>query len=201
MSVQVNANTAASGAVNLTVSTVSIGGAEFQKILLADPATGVEYKIASEATLALVLAALSHVGIDQTTPGTTNAVSVGASITSLPLPNGAATSANQPTLTAGRAPSVSSVPTAGSGTILSLTTNATGATFNAFSSQACVALDIVNNTNTTIEYRRNGVGTAMQIPAGAARMVIGITDASQISVRRTDTSNTQVTVQAEALTL
>ena len=39
----------------------------------------------------------------------------------------------------------------------------------------------------------------MQIPSGAARMVIGITNANQIDVRRTDTGNSQVTVQAEAI--
>jgi hypothetical protein len=103
-----------------------------------------------------------------------------------------------PALVAGRLPTVSSVPTVASGTILSLTTNATGTTFTAFASQACTALDIVNNTGVTVEYRRGGAGTAMQIPAGAARMVIGITNASQVDVRRTDTSNTQVAVQAEA---
>jgi len=95
-------------------------------------------------------------------------------------------------------PTLSSVPVASSATILALTTNATGATFTAFTAQACTALDIVNNTGTTVEYRRGGAGVAMQIPTGTARMVIAITNASQISVRRTDTSNTQVTLQAEA---
>lgn len=93
---------------------------------------------------------------------------------------------------------ISSVPNASSGTILGLTTNATGTTYTAFASQACTALDIVNNTGTTVEYRRGGAGTAMQIPTGTARMVIGITNANQVDVRRTDTSNTQVTLQAEA---
>ena len=40
---------------------------------------------------------IGKVGIDQTTPGTTNAVSVGSSISALPLPTGAATSALQTT--------------------------------------------------------------------------------------------------------
>lgn len=93
---------------------------------------------------------------------------------------------------------LSSVPNASSGTVLGLTTSATGATYTAFGSQACTGLDVVNNTGTTIEYRRGGAGTAMQIPTGTARMVIGITNANQVDVRRTDTSNTQVTLQAEA---
>lgn len=103
-------------------------------------------------------------------------------------------------LRASRLPVSSSIPTTSAGTILSLTTAATGTNFTAFASQACVALDIVNNTGVTIEYRRGGAGTAMQIPSGAARMVIGITNADQVSVRRTDTSNTAVTLQAEAFT-
>jgi hypothetical protein len=103
-------------------------------------------------------------------------------------------------LRASRVPVSSSVPTAGASTILALTTAATGTNFTAFSDAACIALDIVNNTGVTIEYRRGGAGVAMQIPPDAARMVIGITNANQISVRRTDTSNTQVTIQAEAFT-
>lgn len=101
-------------------------------------------------------------------------------------------------LVGGRFSVASSVPHMSSGVIMSAQTAATGTNWTAFASQACVALDIVNNTGTTVEYRRGATGTAMQIPTGAARMVIGITDANQIDVRRTDTSNTQVTVQAEA---
>ncbi|MEN9885468.1 MAG: Erwinia phage phiEaP-8 [Pseudomonadota bacterium] len=105
-----------------------------------------------------------------------------------------------PASVSGRVPVNSSIPTTGSGTILQLQTSTTGSTYVAFQAQACVALDIVNNTGVTIEYRRGATGTAMQIPNGAARMVIGITNANQIDVRRTDTSNTQVTLQAEAFT-
>lgn len=101
-------------------------------------------------------------------------------------------------LVSGRLAVASSVPHVSSGVIMSAQTQATGTNWTAFSSQACVALDIVNNTAVTIEYRRGATGTAMQIPAGGARMVIGITNANQIDVRRTDTANTQVTVQAEA---
>lgn len=98
-------------------------------------------------------------------------------------------------------PVSNSLPTVTSGTILSLTTNATGTTYTAFPSQVCTALDIVNTTGTTIEYRRNSAGSAMQIPDKSARLVLGITNANQIDIRRTDTSNTQVTLQAEAFVL
>jgi hypothetical protein len=113
MTTSVNTNTTATGATNVTVATTTIGGAEFQSVLQADPATGSAFKGAADATLATantnlvqihndLIAALpagtnliGKVGIDQTTPGTTNAVSVGSSISSLPLPTGAATAANQ----------------------------------------------------------------------------------------------------------
>ena len=105
-----------------------------------------------------------------------------------------------PSLVGNRMPVASGVPTANTATILSLQTASSGASYTAFANTPCIALDIVNNTGATIEYRRDGGGTAMQIPTGAARMVIGITNANQIDIRRTDTSNTQVTLQAEAFT-
>jgi hypothetical protein len=91
-----------------------------------------------------------------------------------------------------------SLPAATSATIMSVTTAAIGANWTAFASQACTSLDLVNNTGTTIEYRRGAAGVGMPIPTGSARMIIGITNANQIQVRRTDLSATQVTVQAEA---
>lgn len=93
----------------------------------------------------------------------------------------------------------SSVPTSASASIVSVTTAATGTNWTAFASTACVALDIVNNSGTTIEYRRGGAGSAIPIPSGSARLVVGITNANTIDVRRVDTSNTQVTVTAEAI--
>ncbi len=90
------------------------------------------------------------------------------------------------------------VPFASNVTIMTLATSGTGANYTPFAPQVCTALDIVNNTDTTIEYRRGATGNAMQIPTGTARMVIGITNASQVEVRRTDTSGTSVTVHAEA---
>lgn len=103
-------------------------------------------------------------------------------------------------LRASPVPVRSSVPTATSAVILAVQTSANGSDWTAFQAQACLALDIVNNTGTTIEYRRGAAGTAMQIPADSARMVIAITNANQIEVRRTDVGTTRVTLQAEAFT-
>jgi hypothetical protein len=92
-----------------------------------------------------------------------------------------------------------SVPLAVSATILTLTTAATGTNWTAFGSSACDALDLTNSTSGAIEYRRGGAGNGMQVLSGASRLIVGISNANQIEVRRVDTSNTQVTVQAEAL--
>jgi hypothetical protein len=98
-------------------------------------------------------------------------------------------------------PMPSSVPGAVSATILSLTTAATGTNYTAFSSQTCQSLDIVNTSSVAIEYRRGATGNAMTILSGSSRLVVGITNANQIDVRRVDTSNTQITIPAEAIVI
>jgi len=98
-------------------------------------------------------------------------------------------------------PIPSGVPSATSAVIMSLTTAATGSNYTAFSSQTCNSLDIVNSSSVAIEYRRGATGNAMTILSGASRLVVGITNANQIDVRRTDLSNTQITIPAEAITV
>jgi len=98
-------------------------------------------------------------------------------------------------------PMPSSVPGAVSATILSLTTAATGANYTAFSSQTCQSLDIVNTSSVAIEYRRGAAGNSMIILNGSSRLVVGITNANQIDVRRVDQSNTQITIPAEAIVI
>lgn len=98
--------------------------------------------------------------------------------------------------------SLSVVEAAPTATIVSLQTNATGTTYNAFSSQTCTMLDIVNTAVAAVdlEVRRGGSGYTIVVPAGSSRMFVGITNASDLQVRRLDTSNTQVTFTAEAIT-
>lgn len=86
-----------------------------------------------------------------------------------------------------------------SAVIVTMQSQATGANWTAFAARPCEALDIVNNTGTALEYRRGGAGASIVIPDGSSRLVVGITDANQISMRRVDQSNTQVTITAEAL--
>ena len=98
-------------------------------------------------------------------------------------------------------PLPTSVPGAASATIMSLTTAATGANYTAFSSQTCNSLDIVNTSSVAIEYRRGATGSSMTILSGSSRLVVGISNANQIDVRRVDQSNTQITIPAEAIVL
>lgn len=86
--------------------------------------------------------------------------------------------------------------------IVSLQTNATGSTYNAFSSQPCDELDIVNTDVDAVdlEVRRGSSGNTIVVPAGSSRMFIGLTNASGLEVRRLDQSNTQITFTAEAIT-
>ena len=93
-----------------------------------------------------------------------------------------------------------SVPLAVSAVILTLTTASAGTSYTSFSSQTCDALDLTNSSSVAVEYRRGGAGNAMQVLSGASRLIVGITNANEIDVRRVDTSNTQITIQAEALT-
>ena len=86
-------------------------------------------------------------------------------------------------------------------TIVSLTTNATGATYTAFASQACEQLDLVNTAPAAVdlEVRRGGSGNTIIVPAGSSRMFVGLSNASDLQVRRLDQSNTQITFTAEAI--
>lgn len=75
------------------------------------------------------------------------------------------------------------VPTYAAVTNLILTTSTTAAAYVAFPSQACEAIDIMNDTGSAIEYVRNGAGNPYPIPNGASHFIPGITNANQISFR------------------
>lgn len=83
-----------------------------------------------------------------------------------------------------------------SGGNLSVATTATGANFIAFASQALAELVVFNNTGTAVEFRQDGAGTVLQVPAGLSVTFQGIANASQIAMRRVDQSVTPVTAFA-----
>lgn len=90
------------------------------------------------------------------------------------------------------------MPTYTAVTNLLLTTSTTANAYQAFPAQACEAVDVTNDTGVAIEYVRNGAGNPYPIPNGAARLITGITNASQISFRVKGTASA-VVVSGEAL--
>lgn len=95
----------------------------------------------------------------------------------------------------------STIPMATTAEILSVTTSAGGSAYVSFASNLCDALEVVNNSGADIEYRRNGAGNTIVVPNKITRLITGISNANEISLRRVDLSNTPVIVAAEALTL
>lgn len=95
----------------------------------------------------------------------------------------------------------STVPMATTVEITSVSTSAAGTAYVAFASKPCDALEIVNNSGVDVEYRRNGAGSTIVIKNQASRLITGISNANEISLRRVDLSATPVVVAAEAVTL
>ena len=79
---------------------------------------------------------------------------------------------------------------------IAATTAATGTNWTTLSTVPLKAITVSNQTGTTIEVRQGGAGTGFQIPTATLFTFKGITNANQLSIRRVDTSNTQVTVSA-----
>jgi len=72
-----------------------------------------------------------------------------------------------------------------------------GTGYTPLSQQVAGSVTIINNTGTTLEISKDGGTTKIQLPTAASFCVNFITDANQVSVRRADTSNTQVTAYYE----
>lgn len=89
---------------------------------------------------------------------------------------------------------VASSVSATSGGNGSVQTAATGTNYTALSSQAVARVHVVNTSGTDIEVRQDGAGVALPVANGTGFTFNGISNASQLSIRRVDTSNTQVTV-------
>jgi hypothetical protein len=89
----------------------------------------------------------------------------------------------------------SGLPTVSAMVSVSATTAApaTSGAYVAFGAQACTELHITNRTGVEVEYVRNGGTNFMSIRPGVTRRIVGITDASQIAVRRSDWADAAVT--------
>lgn len=93
---------------------------------------------------------------------------------------------------------LSSLPLATSSAILSVQSSASGATWVTMTAAVCDVLRICNATGTLLEYRRGGAGAGMHVPANTTLDIYAVSNANEISFRRNDLSNTQVTLTAEA---
>lgn len=83
---------------------------------------------------------------------------------------------------------------------LSVQTSATGTSWVAFPAYKTGTLNVLNNSGTSIVLRRLGEDTASRVlllKDGQA-WSFRVTDASGIELKRSDDSNTQVTVHGEA---
>lgn len=76
----------------------------------------------------------------------------------------------------------------------SVQTSATGSQWVPLAAATAGSVTFVNNTGTTINASKDGGTTFMPIPTGASFCVDFIQNTSQVSVRRADSSNTQVTI-------
>jgi hypothetical protein len=76
----------------------------------------------------------------------------------------------------------------------SVQTAALGVDFVALPAQPCRQVTIMNNTGAALEFRQGGAGVAVPVFDQTYFPFYGLTDASQLSVRRVDQGVTQVTV-------
>ena len=65
---------------------------------------------------------------------------------------------------------------------------------NSLAAQRCSQLSIINNTGTAIGVRQDGAGAEVPVFDQSYFTFYGLNDAGQLSLRRVDQSNTQVTV-------
>ena len=89
---------------------------------------------------------------------------------------------------------VIAVPVMTDGGNVSATAN--GAVFVAFPAAPCAQLTVVAPKAVDVEVRQGGAGAALPIYAGTSFTFFGITDASQLGVRRVDQAATDAVVVA-----
>jgi hypothetical protein len=75
----------------------------------------------------------------------------------------------------------------------SVQTASTGTNYTTLGAQACKQVTICNDTGTKLEVQQDGAGAAFRIHDNSYYTFYGLRNASQLGIRRADTSNTQVT--------
>ena len=152
---------------------------------------------ATETTLGDVKTAVEAIAVDPATETTLATLATEATLATMSakLPAALGPKAGSASLSV-----VEALPTT---TNFSVQTAATGASFVALASASCNVVRIVNAWPgaVDIEVRRGGTGVTIPVPGGAERAFDGVTNASDLQVRRIDQSNTQVTIYCEAVVL
>lgn len=74
-------------------------------------------------------------------------------------------------------------------------TNATGTTWTALAAGACTQINLRNRTGVSVDFRIASDTTIFTLISGEDITLPCLTNSSEWEIRRTDTSNTQVTVQ------
>jgi hypothetical protein len=92
---------------------------------------------------------------------------------------------------------VATVPTVTASSFGTVQTANPGTNYATLTSAACRAVTLLNTTGTDLEVRRGGAGAAFPVQDGMGYTFEGLTNANELSVRRVDTSNTQVTATYE----
>jgi hypothetical protein len=86
------------------------------------------------------------------------------------------------------------MPVASNSAYSSVQTSATGSNYVTLAAAIAGSVTFINNTGTTINVSKDGGTNFMQIPTGASFCVDFIQNTNQVSVKRADNSNTQVTI-------
>lgn len=77
----------------------------------------------------------------------------------------------------------------------SIQTSATGATWVAIGAGRARTAHLINDTGTAIEFRLSGAGSSINVASNTGFSIRGIVNLSEIEIRRTDVSGTQVTMK------
>lgn len=111
-----------------------------------------------------------------------------------PIGSSSATSANQTTEIAAVNETIRLLK-GGTGSIAQIQTAATGSNYTALGTLACYQVCFSNNTGQDISVRYVGQTIPIVVFAGTMMTFDGITNTNQLEIKRTDSSNTQVTIQ------
>lgn len=87
-------------------------------------------------------------------------------------------------------------PRMSDGGFISVTTSNTGTPYVSFANQICSQLTVSNDSGSLLDVQQNSTGVAFKLIPLTYFTLYGLQNANTISIRRTDTSNTQLTVTA-----